>query len=77
MGTHRQIIYNFVLDQIKLKLIRKIKICIQQLNINPTWVYKSLQPPVPPALVAAVLSGLEYLALAQLSQAAVKGYWLS
>ena len=33
MGTHRQIIYNFILDQIKLKLIKKIKICIQQLYI--------------------------------------------
>ena len=80
MGTNRQIIYNFVLDQIKLKLIKKMSRFVYNNCTyvpNPTLVYKTLQPPVPCALVASVLRGLVCLALVQLSQSAVQGYWLS
>ena len=40
---------------------------------NHTWIYKSLLPHVPPA----VLRGLVFLALAQLSQSAAQANWLS
>ena len=42
-------IYNFVLDQIKLKLIKKTSRFVYNNCTyvpNPTWVYKSLQPPL-------------------------------